>query len=239
MGSSPELGGRIAVVTGATGGIGRAVAERLCAAGARVVLVARKSAALRELAASVRGVPVEADVATEAGVARVAAAVDVLGGDGADTVVHAAGAFELAPLAATSVEAFDRMVAVNLRAAFLLVRRFVPGMVERGSGHVVTIGSIAGRQPFPANGAYSASKFGVRGMYAVLAAELRGTGVRATFVEPAATDTALWDAVDRERNAGLPQRSAMLSAEAVADAVLYAVTRPVDVLIPNILVERA
>jgi hypothetical protein len=92
------------------------------------------------------------------------------------------------------VEAFDRMIAVNLRAAFLLMRAFVPGMLARGRGHIVTIGSVAGRQAFPSNGAYSASKFGVRGLHAVLAAELRGTGVRATFVEPAATDTPLWDA---------------------------------------------
>jgi NADP-dependent 3-hydroxy acid dehydrogenase YdfG len=76
-------------------------------------------------------------------------------------------------------------------------------------------------------------------MHAVLAAELRGSGVRATFVEPAATDTGLWDEVDRDRNPGLPMPAQMMSAAAVADAVLFAVTRPRDVAIPNILVERA
>jgi len=239
MASSPELADRVAVVSGATGGIGLAVAERLAGAGARVVVVARSIARVREVAAQLRGVPVAADVATEDGVDRIRTAVDELGGDGADIVVHAAGAFELAPLAETSIEAFDRMVAVNLRGAFLLIRAFLPGMLERRTGHLVTIGSIAGRQAFPANGAYSASKFGARGLHAVLAAELRGTGVRATFVEPAATDTALWDAIDRARNPGLPERSAMLSPAAVADAVLYAVTQPADVAIPNVLVERA
>jgi NADP-dependent 3-hydroxy acid dehydrogenase YdfG len=239
MASSPDLRGGTAVVTGGTGGIGRATAERLVAAGARVVLVARSAAAVRAAAHELGAEPVAADVATEAGVARIAAAVADLGAEGADIVVHAAGAFELAPLAATSVAAFDRMVAVNLRGAFLLLHAFLPGMLQRGSGHVVTIGSVAGRQAFPSNGAYSASKFGVRGLHAVLAAELRGTGVRATFVEPAATDTALWDAIDRERNPDLPERAQMLSAEAVADAVLYAVTRPVATAIPNILVERS
>ncbi|MGH7463940.1 MAG: SDR family oxidoreductase, partial [Longimicrobiales bacterium] len=146
---------------------------------------------------------------------------------------------DLAPLAETSVEAFDHIIAVNLRAAFLLIRAFAPGMLTRGAGHIVTIGSVAGRQAFPSNGAYSASKFGVRGMHAVLAGELRGTGVRATFVEPSATDTALWDDVDRDRNPGLPAREQMMNAAAVADAVLYAVTRPQDVAVPNILVERA
>ena len=242
MASSPESGalaGRIAVVTGATGGIGSATAERLAAAGAHVVLVARGMDAVRERAAALGGVPVVADVGTETGVMRVREAVSALQAEGPDIVVHAAGAFALAPLAETSVEAFDTIVAVNLRAAFLLVRAFVPLMLERGSGHVVTIGSVAGRHAFPANGAYSASKFGVRGLHAVLAAELRGTGVRATFVEPSATDTDLWEDIDRDRNPGLPAREQMMSAGAVADAVLYAVTRPADTAIPNILVERA
>jgi NADP-dependent 3-hydroxy acid dehydrogenase YdfG len=234
-----QLSGLIAVVTGGTGGIGRAAAERLAAAGAHVVLVSRSIEAVRAAATDLGGVPVVADVGTETGVARVVEAVGALQPDGADIVVHAAGAFALGPLAETSVEAFDRMVAVNLRAVFLLVRSFVPRMLVRGSGHIVTIGSVAGRQAFPFNGAYSASKFGVRGLHAVLAGELRGTGVRATFVEPSATDTALWDDIDRDRNPGLPSRDQMMNAAAVADTVLYAVTRPADVAVPNILVERA
>jgi len=227
------------VVTGGTGGIGRAAAERLAAAGARVVLAARTLDRVRDAAADLGGVPVAADVGTEEGIARVVEAVYALQPAGADIVVHAAGAFQLAPLVETSIAAFDEIVAVNLRAAFLLIHAFVPGMLARGTGHIVTIGSVAGRQAFPANGAYSASKFGVRGMHAVLAAELRGSGVRATFVEPAATDTALWDEVDRDHNPGLPMAEQMMSAAAVADAVLFAVTRPQDVAIPNILVERA
>jgi NADP-dependent 3-hydroxy acid dehydrogenase YdfG len=240
------LSGVTAVVTGASSGIGRAAAVRLAGAGARVVLVARSTQRLQHALAAVRAsgraacVACSADVATEEGVDGVRAAVAALGSDGGpDVVVHAAGAFELAPLARTSVASFDRMVAVNLRGAFLLMRAFVPDMLARGSGHFVTIGSVAGRQAFPENGAYSASKFGVRGLHAVLAAELRGTGVRATLVEPAATDTPLWDGIDGERHAGLPPRGTMLAASAVADAVLHAVTRPYDVAIPNILVERA
>ena len=238
-GGSGVLSGRVAVVTGATGGIGRATAGLLAGAGAHVVLVARSLEAVRAAAAELGGVPVVADVGTETGLVRVGEAVATLQPEGADIVVHAAGAFALAPLAETSVEAFDQMVAVNLRGAFLLVRTFLPGMLKRGSGHIVTIGSVAGRQAFPSNGAYSASKFGVRGMHAVLAAELRGTGVRATFVEPSATDTGLWEDIDRDRNPGLPAREQMMSAAAVADAVLYAVTRPADTAVPNILVERA
>lgn len=244
MASSPDaesslLSGRVAVVTGGTGGIGRACAEQLAAAGAHVVVVARSMDQVRETATQFGGMPVVADVGTETGITRVVEAVTTLQPDGPDIVVHAAGAFALAPLAETSVEAFDRMIAVNLRGAFLLMRAFLPGMLARGSGHIVTIGSVAGRQAFPSNGAYSASKFGARGLHAVLAAELRGTGVRATFVEPSATDTGLWEDIDRDRNPGLPSREQMMSAAAVGDAVLYAVTRPADTAVPNILVERA
>ena len=112
-------------------------------------------------------------------------------------------------------------------------------MLARRSGHVVTIGSIAGRSAFPGNGAYAASKFGVRGLHEALAAELRGTGVRSTLIEPAATDTGLWDSIDLARNPGLPERSAMLQPAAVADAVLYALTRAPDVAVRNIILERS
>jgi NAD(P)-dependent dehydrogenase (short-subunit alcohol dehydrogenase family) len=235
---SLELDGRLAVVTGAGRGIGRAVAQRLAAAGARVVLVSRTRSHLESAAAEIgeRAVVCPADVSIEAGVEAVRRACDVVT---PDIVVHAAGAFELAPLVETAVASFDRQVAVNLRAAFLLARAFVPGMLQRGSGDIVTIGSVAGRVAFPANGAYCASKFGVRGMHAVLAAELRGTGVRSLLLEPSATDTPLWDAVDRVANPGLPDAARMLSPAAVADAVVYAVTRPRDVAFPNIMVERA
>lgn len=235
---SPELDGRVAVVTGGTSGIGRETAALLAGRGARVFIVGRGVGAgerqLAEAAAATGATPVAADAATEAGVARIREAA----GDAA-IVVHAAGAFALSPIVETDVAVFDRMVAVNLRAAFLLMRAFVPAMLERGAGDIVTIGSVAGRMAFPANGAYSASKFGVRGLHAVLAAELRGTGVRATFVEPAATDTPLWDGIDRAANPGLPERDRMLPARAVAEAVLFAVTRQDDVVIPNILIERA
>jgi NADP-dependent 3-hydroxy acid dehydrogenase YdfG len=152
--------------------------------------------------------------------------------------VHSAGAFALAAIAETTVDAFDEQVAVNLRAVFLLTRAVLPGLLARGSGHIVTIGSIAGRQPFPGNGAYAASKFGVRGLHAVLLTELRGTGVRATLIEPAATDTGLWDQIDRRRFPDLPARSAMLSVDQVAEAVLYALSRPPGVVVPNLSIER-
>ncbi|MEX1183936.1 MAG: SDR family oxidoreductase [Gemmatimonadota bacterium] len=236
MALSPEPAGRLAVVTGGGGGLARATAVRLAAAGVEVVVVARNAAGVRAAADDTGCTGIAADVSTEAGVARVAAA---LAGRTPDIIVHAAGAFQLAPLTETSVESFDTIIAVNLRAAFLLARAFVPAMRARGAGDIVLIGSVAGRHAFPSNGAYSASKFGLRGMHAVLATELRGSGVRAVLVEPAATDTALWTTIDRAANPELPDSTAMLEPDAVAEAVLFAISRAGDVLIPNIIIERA
>lgn len=222
------LAGRSALVTGGSKGIGLAVANALRDAGARVLVVARSEQALRATGHAYA----VADVTRDDDVRRVLDAVP-------DIVVHSAGAFQLAALHETSIDLFDQMLGVNLRGAFLLIHHALPAMLARGTGHIISIGSIAGRQAFAANGAYSASKFGLRGLHAVLNVELRGTGVRATLVEPAATDTPLWGAIDRGVFKDLPPAEAMLSPEAVARAVLYAVSQPESVAVPNLLVERS
>lgn len=235
MASSAELAGRTAVVTGASGGIGGAVSRALATAGASVWMVARDAGRLEEAARNAGGRALPADVADHAGAEAVRAAV----GGPVDILVNAVGSFDLAAVAETSPEMFSRMVDGNLVAPFLAIRALLPAMLEAGRGHVVTIGSVAGRKAFPQNGAYSAAKFGVRGLHAVLDEELRGTGVRATLVEPAATDTPLWDPLDPDNRADLPSRGGMLAPERVAETVLYIVTRPPEVRIPAIAVERS
>jgi NADP-dependent 3-hydroxy acid dehydrogenase YdfG len=147
--------------------------------------------------------------------------------------------FAIASAAEETVAAFDAAVAVNLRAPFLVNRAVLPSMLQRGSGLIVNIGSVAGRKALRGNTAYSASKFGLRGYHAVLLEELRGTGVRATLLEPSATDTPLWDPLDPDSNPELPSRSAMLAAEDVAAAVMFLATRPETVRIPLLQIERA
>ncbi len=233
------LRGRTALVTGASRGIGRAVARALAAQGAWVGMVARGGDALRAAAAEVGGHAVPADVSSPAGVHSLAGYLTDVLGDAPDVLVSAAGVFTLAPLAATDPDDFERALAVNLRGPFLLLRAFLPAMLRRGDGHVIHVGSVAGRTAFPGNAAYSASKFGLRGMHEVLLQEVRGTGVRATLVEPGATDTPLWDTVDRDANPGLPERSAMLDPDDVARAVLWAATQPRRVQVPTIAVQPA
>ncbi len=235
-----SLADRTAVVTGASRGIGLEIARALRTSGARVAMVARGEEALQREADRLGGLAVPTDVSSTRGTDVLRAAVDGwLDGGAPDILVNCAGTFELAPVAETDPDMFDRQIGGNLRGPFLVIRAFLPAMLERGSGHIVSIGSVAGRRAFPNNGAYSASKFGLRGLHEVLAEETRGTGVRSTLVEPAATDTSLWDALEPDEDPGLPSRQAMLSPGAVANAVLYALSQPAAVDVRTIAIQRS
>lgn len=237
-GRSGALAGRSALVTGATSGIGAACARLLASAGAEVFGVARRRDPLTRLAGEIGGHAIPADLADAGQVKAMSADVSARLGDSPDILVHAAGVFSLASVHQTALVDLDRSWNVNLRSAFLLARAFLPGMLRRNRGHIVLVGSVAGRSAFPDNGAYSASKFGLRGMQEVLREEIRGTGVRASLVEPGACDTPIWDSIDRDRHPGLPPREGMLEAGQVAEAILFLVTRPATVQIPLLQIER-
>jgi NADP-dependent 3-hydroxy acid dehydrogenase YdfG len=147
--------------------------------------------------------------------------------------------FGIASSHTETVKGFDESVAINLRGPFLVNRALLPAMLERGRGLIVNVGSVAGRKALRGNAAYSASKYGLRGYHEVLLEELRGTGVRATLLEPAATDTPLWDPLDADRDPRLPSREQMLRPDDVAEAVLFVATRPDTVRVPLLQIERA
>ena len=218
--SPAALAGKLALVTGASRGIGLAVAELLHAAGAHVVRLARS---LVDGTAD-RRTDLRCDVTDPAAVER--AVGRVLKDRGIpDIVVNNAGIFFIKPVAETTPDEFSRTLAVNLTAPFLVTRALVPHLVRRGAGHFVTIGSISDHVAFTGSTAYAASKFGLRGMHEVLRAELGRTGVRTTIVSPGPVDTPIWDPIDPDARPGFTKRSAMLEARDVAEAVLFAVTR--------------
>ena len=218
---------RLIVITGATRGLGRAMAEGFAALGHTVVGCGRSAAEIGRLREAL-GDPHDfeaVDVTNDDRVAAWAARIlDRLGVP--DLLVNNAGTFPLAALEGTSPADFAETIDANLVAPFALVHALLPAMRARGRGHVVTVGSVADRVAFAENGAYAASKFGLRGLHEVLRAETRGSGVRATLVSPGPVDTSLWDPVGPDERPGFTPRALMLRPEDVAAAVVYAVTAP-------------
>jgi len=229
------LADRTAVVTGGSRGIGRAVAEALTAAGARVTLLARDARALERVAGELGARAIPCDVAKEADIDRALASI----GEGPDILVNNAGLFQPLPLDETSPAALAAALEVNLVAPFRFVHAIVPKMRARGRGDIVSIGSIADHQAFPGNAAYGASKHGLRALHDVMRTELRGTGIRVTLISPGPVDTSLWDEIDPDSREGFTPRSRMLSPNAVAAAVLFAVSQPREVDVELVRLSRS
>jgi NAD(P)-dependent dehydrogenase (short-subunit alcohol dehydrogenase family) len=216
--AKPDLHGRVALVTGAGRGIGRATALELAAAGASVVLTARTR---REIDAA-------AGAITQRGGVALAIACDVR--DAAqvhdtvsaavrhfrrlDILVNNAGAFQIALIEATDEKLWDTILDTNLKGAYLMTRAAVPHLV-RHRGHLLNVVSMAGRKSWPGNSAYSASKWGLLGFTNVLRTELGPRGVRVTALLPGAVDTPIWDPIP-----GTWNRARMLRPETVAQAIV-------------------
>lgn len=220
------LEGRLALVTGASRGIGAETATALAGSGARVVRVARSLA--RGSHDGFEDIPCDL-AAPDAVRTLVATVLERLGVP--DIVVSNAGVFDRIPFDHASVEELQRQLAVNLVGPFALARGLLPAMRARGSGLHVAVGSIADHTGFPGNAVYAATKYGLRGLHESLSAEYRGSGVRFTLVSPGPTDTAIWDAVDKASLTGIRERSTMLRATDVADAIHFVATRPSHVII--------
>jgi uncharacterized protein len=176
-----RLEGSRVLLTGASGGLGKAIARALCERGAEVAVTARRKEVLDELCAELGDAvtPLPADLADRevpAELAERAGRVDVLV---ANAALPAAG-----PVDDFSPEEIDRALDVNLRAAVQLTRLLMPGMVERGQGHLVFMSSLSGKAASPGSALYSAAKFGLRGFAAGLREDLHGTGVGVTVVFP-------------------------------------------------------
>lgn len=193
-----------------------------------MALAARTEAALRKLAAEIghEAFAVNCDVTDASSVAAMATEIQGKFGAAPDIVVNNAGVFRVSPLESMPASLFTDVLNTNLTGPFLVVTAFLKDMRTRGTGHFITIGSIADRAIFPENGAYAPAKYALRAMHEVLREELRGSGVRATLVSPGPVDTAMWDGITFGTARNVPDGAARLSADDVAAAVLFALAQP-------------
>jgi NAD(P)-dependent dehydrogenase (short-subunit alcohol dehydrogenase family) len=214
---------RVALVTGAASGIGRACVRRLVAAGTAVAAIDLDAEAMRDLDVLALAADVTDDAAVRAAVARVEAELGPL-----DAVVNVAGitgSADAADCAATPVDEWRRVIDVNLTGPFLVCHAALPGMLERGAGSIVNVASVAGLLAFPGRCAYSASKGGVVQLTRSLAADYASRGIRANAVCPGMVDTPMtrWRLEQPDLRAAVLARipaGRVATADEVAEAVV-------------------
>lgn len=231
--SSLPLAGQVALVTGASQGIGLKIAQELARAGADVVITSRSrprlARAVRQIAGPGRCLSVVADVSRAADVRRLFQRIQRRFGR-LDILVNNAGAGSFVPLARLTLAEWQRTLATNLTGTFLCTQAALRLMRRRKHGHIVNMISVAGKEAFRDMAAYCASKFGALGFTRVLAEEVRGQGIRVTAILPGATDTPFWDRapfrVDRRK---------LIRPEEVARAVLSAVTAGAESTVEEIV----
>lgn len=194
-------------------------------------MIARNEAKLKERASEIKGsIPIVADLSEPESVERAATRIVSELKGAPNILVNNAGMFRVTVAEETSAETFVDVVDTNLVAPFLLVRAFLAGMKKRGSGHIITIGSIADRTIYSGNVAYSAAKFGLRAVHEVLRTELRGSGVRTSLISPAATNTEMWNGITVTDPVNRPHSTRpMLEPDDVVRAVMFALTQPEQV----------
>jgi serine 3-dehydrogenase len=235
--------GMLALITGASAGIGEATARRFAAEGADLVLWARREARLRALAEELRRTGVEVataavDVRDRTAVQRAAELMLSEAGT-PDILLNNAGlASGLSFVQEGDHDDWDRMIDTNLKGLLNVTRAILPAMVERGTGHVINIGSTAGHQVYPKGNVYNATKFGVKALTEGMNLDVAGTGIRVSSVDPGFVETE-FSLVrfhgDEERAETVYQGFEPLSADDVADVVTFVATRPAHVNVHDVV----
>ena len=229
-----RLAGQVALVSGASRGIGRAIALAFAREGARVVLLARGRGDLERVARAIEidggSALVVAGDAAEEDAARRAVEAALARFGRLDCLVTAQGAGAFGPLETSRLQDWDAMLRANLTATYLLCRAALPAMLAAGQGTIVALVSLAAVRAIPGCAAYTASKAGVLGLVRALASEVRGRGVRVAALSPGAVDTPFWDAIPSP-----PDRSRMLTPEAVAEAALLIAAQPPGAFVEEIV----
>ncbi len=212
----------VALITGGSRGIGRAIALRLAALGASVAICGRDRAALADSAAALAKIGGRvfshvADVTRDAEVHDLVAKTECALG-GISILVNNAGMGLFGPAHEKTEADWDRVLDSNLKSVFLVSRAVIPSMIRRGSGDIINISSLAGRNAFPGGGLYCASKWGLQGLSSCMAEDLRDYGIRVSIIAPGSVATAF-------SGRGPKNPSKVLTPEDVAHAVAMVVTQ--------------
>lgn len=232
------LVGQVAIVTGASRGIGRSTALALARSGAYVSLAARTETHLREVQSEIEACGGQAaifptDVSCEAEVAQlVYGTVERFGR--LDIVVNNAGIGIFEPLTETTSEQWDRIMAINARGPFLLCRAAIPFLEQQRQSFIVNIASVVGVKGYENQAAYSASKHALMGMTKALAREVQKAGIRVHAICPGGVDTPMANLARPDLD-----RSVLMQPDEIADVVLFLVTRQGNAVIDEIHVRRA
>lgn len=235
---------KVALVTGASSGIGEATAKTLAGEGADVAVAARRTERLEELAREINedggtAHPLTIDVTdTDQVKEMISETRSELGG--LDILVNNAGVMLLAPVKRAKLDELRQMLDVNLMGLMTATREALPGMLDQGNGHIVNISSVAGRRATEASGGYAATKFGVNAFSESLRKETAGTGVRVTVIEPGAVATELATHItDEGVLENLAERFGdveVLQPGDIAESIRFAVTQPERVSVNELLI---
>ena len=244
MPDSP-LKNQIALVTGASSGIGRATAHRIAELGGNLILSARRKERLDQIAAEIHKVfgvethvlPIDVRRASDveesiAGLPESWRSIDIL-------INNAGLARGLRPIFEARLDEIDDMVDTNIKGLVYVTRAVVPGMIERGRGHIVNIGSTAGHEVYPGGIVYAATKHAVGALSRGMKLDLHGTSVRVSLVDPGITETEfslIRYEGDTERARSVYEGMTPLTDEDVAEAIVYCLLQPPHVNVSNVLV---
>jgi NADP-dependent 3-hydroxy acid dehydrogenase YdfG len=228
---------RTALITGASSGIGKATALAFAKAGINLALLGRSEDKLTAVAqaAIAIGVTAKVYVVDLAQIDRVSTKIAAIAADfdNLDILINNAGMAYTHPMGDTPLADWQRVIDINLTSVFQCIQGILPHMRQRQSGIIVNISSIASKQVFPNWGAYSVSKFGLMALTQAIAKEERSNGIRVSAVCPGSVDTPLWDTDTVQADF---DRSAMLTAEMVAQGVLYTVLVPAGAVVEELII---
>ncbi len=240
-----ELDEQVAIVTGASSGIGKATADSLASLGATVILAARRESELKELAKNIESeggnaLVVPTDVTNDHDIdTLIETSLNEFGQ--IDILVNNAGVMLLERLDQADREHLRQMVEVNLLGVMNLIHATLPSMQKQGSGHIVNISSAAGRRTNAKSSGYNATKFGVNAFTDAIRKEITTEGIRTTLIEPGIVDTELQEHIPDEKikkqiKGNMYESMTPLESEDIASAIAYAVTQPEHVNINEMLI---